>query len=176
MIFRQNHLPFTLTLPLPFIERSRGLESGREVSAALALALPGERWHVGPAWPDTCPHHQPTDTRICLCTETHHDDFLFVTFKLSKAQTIIKHPEVQGSRLKRKLVKWPWCWCAWLASKLTRPEHPFRICGVLSRGKWETRDQKMQMSWRPLSKKPGLPYHLSSATNWSSPCHAELRQ
>ncbi len=26
--------------------------------------------------------------------------------------------------------------------------------------------QKMQISWRPLSKKPGLPYHLSSATNW----------
>ncbi len=48
--------------------------------------------------------------------------------------------------------------------------------GVLSSGKWETRDQKMQMSWRPLSKKPGLPYHLSSATNWSPPCHAELRQ
>ncbi len=47
---------------------------------------------------------------------------------------------------------------------------------LLSRGNWETRDQKMQMSWRPLSKKPGLPYHLSSATNWSPPCHAELRQ
>ncbi len=28
----------------------------------------------------------------------------------------------------------------------------------------------------PLSKKPGFPYHLSSATNWSPPCHAELRQ
>ncbi len=42
--------------------------------------------------------------------------------------------------------------------------------------KWETRDQKMQMSWRPLSKKPGLPYHLSSAINWSPPCHAEMRQ
>ncbi len=39
------------------------------------------------------------------------------------------------------------------------------IYGLLSRGKWETRDQKMQMSWRPLSKKPGLPYHLSSATS-----------
>ncbi len=77
----------------------------------------------------------------------------------------------------QKLVKWPWCWCAWLASKLTRPE-PQResIYEVLSRGKWETRDQKMLMSWRPLSKKPGLPYHLSSATNWSPPCHAELRQ
>ncbi len=51
-----------------------------------------------------------------------------------------------------------------------------RIYEVLSRGKSETRDQKMQMSWRPLSKKPGLPYHLSSATNWSPPCHTGLRQ
>ncbi len=50
------------------------------------------------------------------------------------------------------------------------------LWGVLSRGRWETPDQTMQMSWRPLSKKPGLPYHLSSATNWSPPCHAELRQ
>ncbi len=41
----------------------------------------------------------------------------------------------------QKLVKWPWCWCAWLASKLTRPE-PQRIYRVLSRVKWETRDQK----------------------------------
>ncbi len=40
----------------------------------------------------------------------------------------------------------------------------------------EKQDQKMQMSWRPRSKKPGLPHHLSSATNWSPPCHAELRQ
>ncbi len=45
-----------------------------------------------------------------------------------------------------------------------------------TRGRWETPDPTMQMSWRPLSKKPGLPYHLSSATNWSPPCHAELRQ
>ncbi len=52
----------------------------------------------------------------------------------------------------------------------------YRIYVVLSRGKWETRDKKMQMSWRPLSKKPGLPYHLSSATNWSPSCHAELKQ
>ncbi len=45
-----------------------------------------------------------------------------------------------------------------------------RIYGVLSRGKLEIRDQTMQMSWRPLSKKPELPYHLSSAKNWSPPC------
>ncbi len=74
----------------------------------------------------------------------------------------------------QKLVKWSWCWCAWLASKLTRPEPHIENLWVLSRGKWETRDQKMQMSWRPLSKKPGLLYHLSSATNWSPPCHARI--
>ncbi len=75
----------------------------------------------------------------------------------------------------QKLVQWPWCYCAWLASKLAWPE-PHRESMVLSRGRWETPDPTMQMSWRPLSKKPGLPYHLSSATNWSPPCHAELRQ
>ncbi len=50
------------------------------------------------------------------------------------------------------------------------------LWGIFLRGKWETRDPKIQMSWRPLSKKSGLPHHLSSATNWSPPCHAELRQ
>ncbi len=54
--------------------------------------------------------------------------------------------------------------------------NPIENLWVLSRGRWETPDPTMQMSWRPLSKKPGLPYHLSSATNWSPPCHAELRQ
>ncbi len=75
----------------------------------------------------------------------------------------------------QKLVQWPWCYCAWLASKLAWPD-PIENLWVLSRGRWETPDSTMQMTWRPLSKKPGLPYHLSSATNWSPPCHAELRQ
>ncbi len=51
-----------------------------------------------------------------------------------------------------------------------------KYCSVLSRGRWETPDPTMQMTWRLLSKQPGLPYLLSSATNWSPPCHAELRQ
>ncbi len=54
--------------------------------------------------------------------------------------------------------------------------YSFTFYQLLSRGRWETPDPTMQMSWRPLSKKPGFPYHLSSATNWSPPCHAELRQ
>ncbi len=49
------------------------------------------------------------------------------------------------------------------------------LWGIVKR-KMRTRDQKMQMSWRPLSKNPGLSYHLSSATNWSPPRHTELRQ
>ncbi len=75
----------------------------------------------------------------------------------------------------QKLVQWPWCYCAWLASKLARPE-PHRESMGYCQEEDETPDPTMQMSWRPLSKKPGLPYHLSSATNWSPPCHAELRQ
>ncbi len=50
---------------------------------------------------------------------------------------------VHTAKSTKSLVKWPWCWCAWLASKLTRPETPWRIYGVLSREKQETRDQKM---------------------------------
>ncbi len=49
------------------------------------------------------------------------------------------------------------------------------LWGIVKR-KMRNKRPKMQMSWRPLSKKPGLPHHLSSATNWSPPCHAELRQ
>ncbi len=38
----------------------------------------------------------------------------------------------------------------------------------------ETPDPKIQMTWRPLSKQPGLPLHLSSATGWLPPCHSAL--
>ncbi len=65
--------------------------------------------------------------------------------------------------------------CAWLASKLAWPE-PHRESMGYCQEEDQRPDPTMQMSWRPLSKKPGFPYHLSSATNWSPPCHAELRQ
>ncbi len=41
---------------------------------------------------------------------------------------------------------------------------------VLSR--WETPDPTMQMTWRLLSKQPGLSLHLSNATGWLPSCHA----
>ncbi len=51
-----------------------------------------------------------------------------------------------------------------------------RISGVLSRGRWETPDPTIQMTWRPLSKQPGLSLHLRIATGWLPPCHAALMQ
>ncbi len=45
-----------------------------------------------------------------------------------------------------------------------------KVYGLLSKGKWETRDQKIQMSWRPLSKKPGL--HTTSAVPQTDHLHA----
>ncbi len=33
----------------------------------------------------------------------------------------------------QKLLKWPWCWCAWLASKLTRPEPHRESMGIVKR-------------------------------------------
>ncbi len=57
-----------------------------------------------------------------------------------------------------------------LTSKLTRPE-PHRESMRYCQEENEKQETKCYMSWSPLSKKPGLPYHLSSATNWSPPCH-----
>ncbi len=54
--------------------------------------------------------------------------------------------------------------------------NPIENIGDIVKMKMRNKRPKMHMSWRPLSKKPWLPYHLSSATNWSPPCHAELRQ
>ncbi len=57
----------------------------------------------------------------------------------------------------QKLFQWPWCYCAWLVSKLAWPE-PRRESMGYSRGRWETPDPAMQMTWRPLSKQRGLHY------------------
>ncbi len=58
------------------------------------------------------------------------------------------------------VIKWPWCWCDWLASKLIRPE----CMGVLSRGKWEQETKKCRWAEATV-KEPGLPYQLSKCHN-----------
>ncbi len=39
----------------------------------------------------------------------------------------------------QKLVQWPWCYCAWLASKLVLTWNPLRICGIVKRKMRDTR-------------------------------------
>ncbi len=46
----------------------------------------------------------------------------FLKMLISFSSSIWHLPTLQKHQ---RLVKWPWCWCAWLASKLTRPE-PYR--------------------------------------------------
>ncbi len=75
----------------------------------------------------------------------------------------------------QKLVQWPWCYCAWLSSKLAWPE-PNRESMGYCQEEDETPDPIMQMTWRPLSKQPGLLLYLSSVTGWLPPCHAALMQ
>ncbi len=64
----------------------------------------------------------------------------------------------------QKLVHWPWCYCAWLSSKLTIEN----LWGIVKR--------KIQQCRWPLPKQPGLLLHLSSATGWLPQCHAALMQ
>ncbi len=42
----------------------------------------------------------------------------------------------------QKLIQWPWCYCAWLSSKLAWPE-------AQRESRWETPDPTMQMTWSP---------------------------
>ncbi len=49
------------------------------------------------------------------------------------------------------------------------------LWGIVKR-KMRNKRQKNADELKVTVKKPGLSYHLSSATNWSPPCHAELRQ
>lgn len=57
---------------------------------------------------------------------------------------------------------YPWC--------------PGRIYGLLWWGRWEPSDPTTPKSWRPLSKQPALPEHLSRASAWWVPCRAPLLQ
>ncbi len=54
--------------------------------------------------------------------------------------------------------------------------NPIENLWVIVKRKMRNTDPTMQMTWRPLSKQPGLPLHLSSATDWLSSCHATLMQ
>ncbi len=62
---------------------------------------------------------------------------------------------------------------AWMASKLAWPEPHRESMGYCQEEDGDTRPNNAA-ELKATVKKPGLPYPLSSATNWSPPCHAEL--
>ncbi len=73
----------------------------------------------------------------------------------------------------QKLVQWPWCYCAWLASKLAWPEL-YRE-SIVKRKMRDTRPNSAD-DLKATVKETWSSLHLSSATGWSSSCHAALMQ
>ncbi len=70
----------------------------------------------------------------------------------------------------QKLVQWPRCYCAWLASKLAWPEPHRESMGYCQEE--DERHQTQQCRWPEgrYQRNLGFHTHLSSATNWSPPC------
>ncbi len=70
----------------------------------------------------------------------------------------------------QKLVKWPWCWCAWLVSKLTRPE-PHRESMRYWQEESEKQDTK-KCRWAEGHCQRNLGFHTTSAVPQIDHLHA----
>ncbi len=67
-----------------------------------------------------------------------------------------------------------WCWCAWLTAN--SPDLNIENLWVIVKRKIRNKRPKHADELKSTVKETWASYHLSSATNWSPPCHAELRQ
>ncbi len=70
----------------------------------------------------------------------------------------------------QKLVKWPWCWCAWLASKLTRPE-PNRESMEYCQEENEKQETK-KCRWAEGHCQRNLGFHTTPAVPQTDHLHA----
>ncbi len=79
----------------------------------------------------------------------------------------------------QKLVKWPWCWYAWLASKLTRPE-PHRESMVYCQEENEKQETKKCKLIKLIKRRAeghcqrNLGFHTTSAVPQIDHLHATL--
>ncbi len=87
-------------------------------------------------------------------------DFIFQQ-DLAPAHTAKKH---------QKLVKWPWCWCAWLASKLAWPEPHRESMGYCQEE--DERHQTQQCWWAEGHCQRNLGFHTTSAVPQTDHLHA----
>ncbi len=70
----------------------------------------------------------------------------------------------------QKLVKWPWCWCAWLASKLTRPEPHRESMGYCQEENEKQETKKYR--WAEGHCQRNLGFHTTSAVPQTDHLHA----
>ncbi len=70
----------------------------------------------------------------------------------------------------QKLVQWPWCYCAWLASKLTRPEPHKESMGYCQEE--DERHQTQQCRWAEGHCQRNLGFHTTSAVPQTDHLHA----
>ncbi len=70
----------------------------------------------------------------------------------------------------QKLVKWPWCWCAWLASKLTRPEHHRESMGYCQEENEKQETKKCR--WAEGHCQRNLGFYTTSAVPQTDHLHA----
>ncbi len=71
----------------------------------------------------------------------------------------------------QKLVQWPWCYCAWLASKLAWPEPHRNLWGIVKRERDE-RHQTQQCRWAEGHCQRNLGFHTTSAVPQTDHLHA----
>ncbi len=70
----------------------------------------------------------------------------------------------------QKLVQWPWCYCAWLASKLAWPEPHRESMGYCQEE--DERHQTQQCRWAEGHWQRNLGFHTTSAVPQTDHLHA----
>ncbi len=91
--------------------------------------------------------------------------------KEGKPQTFIaKEAGCPHCQKHQKLVKWPWCWCAWLASKLTRPEPHRESMGYCQEENEKQETKKCR--WAEGHCQRNLGFHTTSAVPQTDHLHA----
>ncbi len=74
----------------------------------------------------------------------------------------------------QKLVQWPWCYCAWLASKLAWPEPHRESMGYCQEE--DERHQTQQCRWAEGHCQRNLGFHTTSAVPQTDHLHAMPRR
>ncbi len=90
--------------------------------------------------------------------------------QLFKDADFIFQQDLAPAHTNQKLVKWPWCWCAWLASKLPRPELHRESMGYCQEENEKQETKKCR--WAEGHCQRNLSFHTTSAVPQTDHLHA----